>query len=145
MEIYSEKAPLENSEELHHFEMDAFLGALDDLKLEFSNSTADRRSDAEIIAAVEGVFDTASSYYQEDYATQLSLMDALQSRLSAMVCNDDHFSQAYESYSQKNTANDAHVESAAHAHDHEEDEKHGKKKKKKSMSWFFELLMAKRA
>ena len=76
--------------------VDALLDELDDL---FADPPADDTvpaadADAEILAAVTGVFDTSSAYYQPDMGRQLALFDQVAQRLATLACGHDHVGMA---------------------------------------------------
>ncbi len=137
------------AEEADTLAINAFFGSLEDLYTEFTGQQEHRRQDDEIMAAVAGVFDTASSYYSESVNQQLQLMDALAVRLADMACQHDHFNETLERFSQQTSDlpnNGQNHDHQGHIHPNKEDinEKREKKKKKElPKGWLSALLTRK--
>ncbi len=124
-----------STEEQDEITINALLGSIEDLSIEFSDENRER-SDLEIMSAVQGVYKAGSEHFNSDLAKTFGLFDQFASRLGELACNHDHFMQSIG----QTEAADKH---AHNDHDHkstedeEIDPKTGKKKKKKRLFQHF--------
>lgn len=121
--------------------MAAFMGALDDIA-EATITPEGVAPDEEIAERVMGLFDTASTFYNEDMARNVELVQGMAARLGEMACSGhNHLAGTAEAVNEKFG-----IEASHDVHDHDselsdtndgedDDDEDGHNGKKKGRKW----------